>query len=232
MRFRVAVRPDIWNDPAVNRTLADALAFLSEDESASSSLHSASRWACKHRWALPTRKPGPTSSDEVILDSGGLELAGQVYEDVIGRGRRAVLVDTAARPRSLIGRMRWRSKFRGALPDSFFSTLSGVRKGEREPIEHTQRLRAFLFATLGVAIAQMFGREVVQFFENGITSFNFPISEHVIGTWASRTTHPRVLARFSRFFSTLLELEHSALVPGPVGYESRGRRSDRGTRMR
>jgi hypothetical protein len=66
-------------------------------------------------------------------------------------------------------------------------------------------MRSFLFATVGLAYAQMFGRDAVHFFENGITSFNLPIADHVLGTRASRTTHPRVLAGFGRLFSLLLD---------------------------
>src|SRR3981189_361518 len=70
---------------------------------------------------------------------------------------------------------------------------------------YTQRTRSFLFVSLGTAVASMFDRDTVQFFENGITSFNLPIAEHVIGTRASRTTHPRTLASFARLFSLLLQ---------------------------
>ena len=54
-------------------------------------------------------------------------------------------------------------------------------------------------------MARAFDRDTVHFFENGITSFNLPIAEHVIGTRASRTTHPRTLASFERLFSLLLQ---------------------------
>jgi hypothetical protein len=50
----------------------------------------------------------------------------------------------------------------------------------------------------------MFRKNKLSFFENGVVSFNFPISEHVLGARASRTTHPRVLADCSRLFSQLL----------------------------
>jgi hypothetical protein len=51
----------------------------------------------------------------------------------------------------------------------------------------------------------MFGKNEIFFFENGITSFNLPIAEHVLGTRASRTTHPRVFRALERLFSLLLE---------------------------
>ena len=56
-----------------------------------------------------------------------------------------------------------------------------------------------------MAYARMFGCSRVQFCENGITSFNLPMAQQVVGTRASRTTHPRVLASFSRLFSLLLD---------------------------
>jgi hypothetical protein len=56
-----------------------------------------------------------------------------------------------------------------------------------------------------MALATAFNRDTLQFFENGITSFNLPIAEHVIGTRASRTTHPRTLAAFERLFSLLVQ---------------------------
>ncbi len=54
-------------------------------------------------------------------------------------------------------------------------------------------------------IARLFNQDRLLFFENGITSFNLPVAEHVIGTRASRTTHPRYLKSWHaslRFFST------------------------------
>jgi hypothetical protein len=80
-----------------------------------------------------------------------------------------------------------------------------VRKGDQEPVEHTQRLRSFLFAALGITIARLFNQDQLLFFENGITSFNLPVADHVIGTRASRTTHPRTLKSMTRLATLLLD---------------------------
>jgi hypothetical protein len=79
-----------------------------------------------------------------------------------------------------------------------------VTKGEPEPIEFTQRTRAFLFSVLGMFVAGMFQKKKIVFYENGITSFNLPMAEHVLGARASRTTHPRVFRGLERLFSVLL----------------------------
>ena len=53
----------------------------------------------------------------------------------------------------------------------------------------------------------------LSFYENGITSFNFPVSEHVLGARASRTTHPRVLADCSKLFSLLADVPFQVQNP-------------------
>jgi hypothetical protein len=58
-----------------------------------------------------------------------------------------------------------------------------------------------LYAALACAVARLFGKGQVRFFENGILSINLPISEQVVGSRATRTTHPLVLERFREFFS-------------------------------
>lgn len=54
-----------------------------------------------------------------------------------------------------------------------------------------------------MATARMFGRERVRFYENGVVSLNLPPSGQVIGSRASRSTHPQVLAGFGRIFSMI-----------------------------
>jgi hypothetical protein len=50
----------------------------------------------------------------------------------------------------------------------------------------------------------MFEKDRFFFFENGVTTFNLPVADHVLGARASRTTHPRVLKAFEQLFSLLL----------------------------
>ena len=79
-----------------------------------------------------------------------------------------------------------------------------INKGQEEAAEFTQRSRSLMFATLGFVVARMFGLNDLSFYENGVMSINLPIAEHVLGSRASRTTHPRVFTDFSRLFSLLL----------------------------
>lgn len=72
--------------------------------------------------------------------------------------------------------------------------------------EGTHRSRSFLFAILGEITAQAFDLDRVSFYENGVVSLNLPPVGNVVGTRATRTTHPQTLSRFTRFFERVFEI--------------------------
>ena len=83
-------------------------------------------------------------------------------------------------------------------------------------IEGTHRSRFFLFAALGMATAIAFGQKRVSFYENGVVSLNLPPVGNVLGTRATRTTHPQTLRRFESLFS-IHALEQTLRLPvGPA----------------
>ena len=184
--------------------LCDTLGFVSEDE-----FHFEFR---KSSTSLPLQSylpfEDPTAQsiapDEVILFSGGLDsLAGTV--DAMAAGKQVALVShqgstmVASKQNGLIADLREHTK-----PGSVFFVPVAINKGHEEAAEFTQRTRSFMFATLGLIVARMFGRNDLSFYENGVVSINLPIAEHVLGARASRTTHPAFLANCSRLFSLLL----------------------------
>src|SRR5205823_6879193 len=61
---------------------------------------------------------------------------------------------------------------------------------------YTQRTRSFLYTAVGATVSRMLGLDALRFYENGVVSLNLPIAGQVVGTRATRTTHPRVLAGF------------------------------------
>jgi hypothetical protein len=69
-------------------------------------------------------------------------------------------------------------------PTSLFHISVTINKGHGEAAEFTQRSRSLMFATLGFVVAQMFKCDDLSFYENGVTSINLPIAEHVVGSCA------------------------------------------------
>lgn len=76
-----------------------------------------------------------------------------------------------------------------------------ARRRGSEARETTQRSRSLLFAVFGHVLAQLFGAGTISFYENGIVSHNLPISPQVIGSMATRTTHPLSLRLLEGFLS-------------------------------
>jgi len=207
IHFHIPVRNlDLWRSQAVQEALTNALTFLSGDV-LTFEFTKADRPVSIEPF-LGFRDDGAqvTRPDKVMLFSGGLDSLAGVAEHVIGKGESAVLVahQSANAIANLQNSLAHEIGRRTAPHQTFYAPI-WVRRGQKEPVEHTQRLRSFLFAAIGMAYAHMFTRDKLYFFENGITSFNLPIAEQVIGTRASRTTHPRVLRWFGRLFSLLLD---------------------------
>lgn len=207
IRFRIPVRRlDLWTRDDVREALTDLLTFLSEDRLVFEFSRATRPVAPEPSLGFRDRAAQKIRPDQVILFSGGLDSLAGVCEAVVGAGNSAILV-THKSSKTIASRQ-------DALAEALASrTRSGqllyaplwVQRGAIKPMEHSQRLRSFLFATLGMTYARMFGLDTVHFYENGITSFNLPIAEHVVGTRASRTTHPRVLNRAGRLFTLLLD---------------------------
>jgi 7-cyano-7-deazaguanine synthase in queuosine biosynthesis len=198
----------LWQSPAVTAALIETLNFLSEDKFSFEFHSSDPATPLDPYLEYGDHTPEIRSEEEVLLFSGGLDsLAGAVSE-IVERQRRVILV-THKNSKTVAGRQDDLVKHLRQLadPGRVFYAPIWVHKGDVEPIEHSQRTRSFLFASLGVALADVFKKDTIHFFENGVTSFNLPIAEHVIGTRASRTTHPKVLASLSRLFSLLTERE-------------------------
>jgi hypothetical protein len=82
-----------------------------------------------------------------------------------------------------------------------------VNKDESLSKEYTQRSRSFLYACLATGVATLFALSRIRFYENGVLSFNLPISAQVLGARATRSTHPKVLRGFERLFSLVLDSE-------------------------
>jgi hypothetical protein len=76
--------------------------------------------------------------------------------------------------------------------------------GGPNSLEASQRTRTFLFSAIAGSVASMLGAPGIRFYENGIMSLNLPISPQVVGTAATRSTHPQTLSEMSVFLGGVL----------------------------
>lgn len=202
--FRIPVlEPDRWACPEVRDALTSVLSFLSEDE-----------YRFEFVQGRPERQlrfpvdesPLDGVIEDVVLFSGGLDsLAGAVQEAVVDR-RRVLLLNhrsTSKVARRYDDLAKSLAGYAGDTPP--VHAYVRVNKDQRLSADRTQRTRSFLFASLAAAFARMTGLDRVRFYENGVVSLNLPLSAQVLGSRATRTTHPQTLAGFGRLFSALFE---------------------------
>jgi 7-cyano-7-deazaguanine synthase in queuosine biosynthesis len=143
--------------------------------------------------------------DQVLLFSGGLDsLAGAVQELSL-TDDRIVLVSHRSSDR-VFSRQK---DLAGALSTLFPERVLHVpvditMKQELDDVEFTQRTRTFLFSAIGCIVAEMMGCARIRFFENGIMSINLPIAPQIVGSRATRSTHPLALRQMTEFINQTL----------------------------
>lgn len=145
-------------------------------------------------------------ADRILMFSGGLDSFAGALEEIADHHHHVALVSHFSATK--IGPIQ--RNLKKALEDRFgkgclkhVPVQVQMAKGGRK--EGTHRSRSFLFAVLGAIAAQAFGRDRVSFHENGVVSLNLPLVSNVVGTRATRTTHPQTLARFSGFFGKVFD---------------------------
>lgn len=214
MRFEIPVRvPALWKSPAVGDGLLELLSFLSEDEYDFAFTQYKNPPAL-HSYLSFGKLADETPPESVVLFSGGLDSLGGVLDEVVRDKRASLLVTHAA-----AGTMRERHH---TLTSMIASATSGPRPGfvtvraskkHRAEKEYTQRARSFLYASFAVAVARMANLNAIRFYENGVVSLNLPLSPQVVGSRATRTTHPRVLACMRRLFSLVTDTQFGVENP-------------------
>jgi 7-cyano-7-deazaguanine synthase in queuosine biosynthesis len=144
--------------------------------------------------------------ERVLMFSGGLDSLAGAIETAI-RGEHLVLV--SHRPVSIQSRKQTElvSLLRKTYSGPMIHVPVWINKDKNKSKEHTQRTRSFLYSALGAIVAASVRANGVRFFENGVVSLNLPVADEVIGSRASRTTHPWALDLFGRFYSLVLDRE-------------------------
>lgn len=201
-RIEIPVREfSLWSDAEIKRDLEETLMFLSGDRFEFTFTQLGEEDRALDRF-FEFGEEGSWSPDTVMLFSGGLDSYAGALEEIIDRKNKVALVShfssttIAAIQKSLVNDM---AKKLG--PDMLMHFPMRVYLKAGTNSEGSHRTRSFLFAALGMATAVAFGKDRIAFFENGVVSLNLPPVGNVLGTRATRTTHPQTLSRFGGLFS-------------------------------
>jgi 7-cyano-7-deazaguanine synthase in queuosine biosynthesis len=214
-RFNIPVRElEVWQSTAVGETLVDTLSFLTDDYYEFSFRKSTREFPTESYFEFDEGEPW-FKADEVMLFSGGLDSLAGLIQSTEGDGRKVALVSHRAAPQV--------SARQKDLLEEFDKATNGrhdvlhipvwVNKLQELTKDANQRSRSFLFTMLGVVVADMHKLDSISFYENGVTSCNLPISEQLVGSRASRTTHPLALYLLSELVSLLLSKKFTVRNP-------------------
>ena len=213
--FRIPVREyDVWSNPEITDLLNETLSFSSGET------FRFKFWPLKQdRFSeyLPLTDDIDSGRDydKVLMFSGGLDSFVGAVDEVTHFKSRAVLVSHQSHNR-MKSLQRNLFKYVHSIGETCNRPLHipiGINKGKTLTRETSQRTRSFLFATLGVVIARVFGLNRTRFYENGIVSCNLSWDGQALQARSTRSTHPRLLNLLSRLVSAVTGQEF--LVENP-----------------
>lgn len=194
-----------WSGGDVSAALEETLMFLSGDRFEFDVSPKANPEAEQFKY-FKFDTDSAWKATRVLMFSGGLDSFAGALEEIVDQQQQVALVShfsaskIAPVQRALQNALA--EKFGQAsckhVPVQVQMTRRGLKEG-------THRSRSFLFAVLGAITAQAFGVERVSFHENGVVSLNLPPVGNVLGTRATRTTHPQTLVRFTRLFDKVFD---------------------------
>jgi 7-cyano-7-deazaguanine synthase in queuosine biosynthesis len=186
-----------WTGAGVRQTLEETLMFLTGD-----------RFVFCFTEAPPGSGPrspffkfdkdSAWQATRVLMFSGGLDsFAGTLEEIAEQRQHVAIVSHFSATKIAPVQQGLQRALAKKFGENACQHVPVQVQMMGRALKEGTHRSRSFLFATLGAISAEAFGLNRVSFHENGVVSLNLPPVGNVLGTRATRTTHPQTLTRFT-----------------------------------
>jgi len=215
MNFVVPVRkPDFWSKQEVVEALVETLTFLSDDNYDFHFVKLTNPPPVETYFEFPEIEVGFVA-DEIVPFSGGLDsLAGAVQEIFVDQNRVA-LVSHRSAPKIAPKQQQLHAEMCRRCSSDLkpLHIPVWIHKHGWRSSDDSQRNRSFLYASLAATIAAMFKKNRIRFYENGIISFNLPVAEQVIGARATRTTHPKSVARFQKLFSLMSDSEFAVETP-------------------
>ena len=203
--FVIPVRkPDIWNSNEMLEALKECLDFLSDDYYDFDFVEFAKDPPKDEYFDFSEAKLDKV--DEVLLFSGGVDSLGGAVQEIYNDKRKVALVCHKSAPKLIPKRAELVEIIKNDAPRRRKPKFIHVWANKTfNPADRTQCTRSFLYASLAATVAVMFKLNRIRFYENGIVSVNLPVTDQVIGTMATRTTHPRTLKCYQTIFQILTD---------------------------
>lgn len=193
-----------WSGSDVSAALEETLMFLSGDRFEFDFFPKAEPEAEQFKY-FDFGEDSSWKASRVLMFSGGIDSFAGALEEIVDQRQQVALVShfsaSKIAPVQRALQKALAEKFGQAsckhVPLQVQMTNRGLKEG-------THRSRSFLFAVFGLITGQAFNLDRVSH-ENGVVSLNLPPVGNVLGTRATRTTHPQTLVRFTCLFDKVFD---------------------------
>lgn len=203
-------RPRVWNK--AKHLLSELVTYLSGDVAITFDFRAHQRPRTGQGYLeFPAQTKGFRRASRIVLFSGGLDsLAGTA--EVVMSGEIPLLISH----RSVSTRVQVQESLLAMLASKAHVAIPAigvwVTRTEKQAVDNSQRLRSFLYMSLAATLAHELKITEIWYCENGITTFNLPLSLQRIGSRSTRTTHPKVVGLFEQLcelvFSSKLQVKN------------------------
>lgn len=204
--FTFAVR-DIafWQQSDISRLLSNTIEFMTDDKIECDFVEAERAPQAQSYLNFSAQPAAAFQIDDVVLFSGGVDSLAGVLQALATTERRVALVTHRSAPKTMRHQNDLIDRLGKTFGDRFLWIPVLVNRKGRRGTETTQRSRSLLFASLGCVVASMLKSNRIRFFENGIVSQNLPLARPIVGTLATRTTHPQSLHLLEQLLSQVNE---------------------------
>lgn len=191
---------NFWNRNEIKNSLADTLSFLTGDNYHFIFKKSEPKSEQLYLTFEENRKL-EEQPDCVSLFSGGLDsLAGSV--NLLTASRRPLLVSHRSSPKIDSRQRKLVELLRARTNDWYLSHLNiWINRKSNRASEQSQRSRAFLFLSIAGVVCLQKDLSDIFMCENGVVSFNLPLSAQSVSSLLSRSTHPKFIHLFNNFIN-------------------------------
>lgn len=191
-----------WSNDVTKKKLADLLRFMTGDREFRFDFLPGHTTDRAHLFDSEEFQITPEKPHHVMLFSGGLDSLAGAIERLNNSSDIVCLVShRSGQPSTAMTQARLAEALAQRFPGRVKSYRFGTGLTNKRAVSETQRTRTFLYGSIAFALATALGQKEVMFYENGITSLNFPRRQDLLNARASRTTHPRTMFLLSDFLS-------------------------------
>ena len=176
LHFHIPVRClEKWQSQELYSALKECLGFLSDDNYTFDFFQKGES-AGKHQDYLSfSSSKGSFSPDKICLFSGGIDSCAGAIDDIVANKQKLVLVShhSVSKVSNVQQTLIQELQNRGHKKHIFHVPVEVNKINlEEDTVEYTQRTRSFLFASIAIITAHLFGLTKICFYENGVVSLN------------------------------------------------------------